>query len=80
MTNENAINILRHLSPPRTSKEDYDAFRQTIEMAIEALKEPKLIRCKECKWFGNIGCAIKNVSYLDRPTENDFCSYIERRE
>lgn len=79
MTNENAINILRHLNPPRTSKADFDAFRQAIEMATEALKEPKIMRCKECKWFGSIGCAIKNVSYLDRPTENDFCSYVERR-
>ena len=80
MTNENAINILRHLNPPRTSKEAYDDFMQTIKMAIEVLKEPKLIPCKECKWFGSIGCAIRNVTYLDRPTENDFCSYAERRE
>lgn len=41
MTNENAINVLRHLSPPRTSKAAFDAFRQAIEMAIEALKEPQ---------------------------------------
>lgn len=41
MTNENAINILRHLIPPRTSKAAFDAFRQAIDMAIEALKEPK---------------------------------------
>ena len=46
MTNENAINILRHLSQPRTSKAAFNAFRQAIEMAIEALKEPKRIRGK----------------------------------
>ena len=51
MTNENAINILRHLIPPRTSKAAFDAFRQAIEMAIEALEEPKIIRCKECKYW-----------------------------
>ena len=49
MTNENAINVLRHLIPPRTSKAAFDAFRQAIEMAIEALEEPKIIRCKNCK-------------------------------
>ena len=49
MTNENAINVLRHLIPPRTSKTAFDAFRQAIEMAIEALEEPKIIRCKNCK-------------------------------
>lgn len=43
MTNENAINVLRHLSPPRTSKAAFDAFRQAIIMAIEALSssEPR---------------------------------------
>ncbi|HII08670.1 MAG TPA: DUF551 domain-containing protein [Methanosphaera sp.] len=41
MTNENAINVLRHLSPPHTSKAAFDAFRQAIEMAVEALKEPQ---------------------------------------
>lgn len=43
MTNENAINVLRYLylSPPRTSKAAFDAFRHAIEMAIEALKEPQ---------------------------------------
>lgn len=51
MTNENAINILRHLSPPRTSKAAFDAFRQAIIMAIEALEEPKIIRCKDCKYW-----------------------------
>jgi len=51
MTNENAINILRHLSPPRTSKAAFDAFRQAIIMAIEALEEPQIIRCKDCKYW-----------------------------
>lgn len=41
MTNENAINVLRHLIPPRTSKAAFDAFRQAIDMAIEALSQPK---------------------------------------
>ncbi len=41
MTNENAINVLRYLSPPHTSKEAYDAFRQAIDMAIEALSYPE---------------------------------------
>lgn len=39
MTTENAINVLRHLSPPRTSKAAFDAFRQAIDMAIEALEQ-----------------------------------------
>jgi len=65
MTNENAINILRHLIPPRTSKAAFDAFRQAIEMAIEALKEPHWILVTER--LPEVG---KNVllSYFDEIT------------
>ena len=39
----------------------------------------ELIRCKDCKWFGRIGCAISIVDDSDKPTENDFCSFAERK-
>ena len=42
--------------------------------------QPEVIRCRDCKWFGDIGCAIRIVDDSDKPTENDFCSYAERRE
>lgn len=42
--------------------------------------QPDVIRCKDCKWFGDIGCAIRIVDDSDKPTENDFCSFAERRE
>lgn len=53
--------------------------------AIKALKnlpsaQPEIIRCKNCKWFEDIGCAIKIVDDTDKPSENDFCSFAERRE
>ena len=41
--------------------------------------QPEIIRCKDCKWFGDIGCAIEIVDDSGRPSENDFCSYAERR-
>ena len=41
--------------------------------------EPEIIRCKNCKWFGDFGCAIRIVDDSDKPTENDFCSFAERR-
>lgn len=41
--------------------------------------EPEIIRCKDCKWFGELGCAIRIVDDTDKPTENDFCSFAERR-
>ena len=41
--------------------------------------QSEIIRCKDCKWFGDIGCAIEIVDIFDRPSENDFCSFAERR-
>ena len=62
------------------------AMRNTIPLdsAIFNIKkvpsaQPEIVRCKGCKWFGNIGCAIEVVDDSDRPTENDFCSFAERR-
>lgn len=40
----------------------------------------EIIRCKDCKWFNDIGCAIRIVDDSDKPKENDFCSFAERRK
>ena len=40
----------------------------------------EVVRCKDCKWFNNIGCAIKIVDDSDKPKDNDYCSYGDRRE
>ena len=37
------------------------------------------VRCRDCKWFNKIGCAIKIVDESDKPHEDDFCSFAERR-
>lgn len=37
------------------------------------------VRCKDCKWFGELGCAIRIVDDTDKPSENDFCSFGERK-
>lgn len=81
MTNENAINILRHISPPRTSKADFDAFRQAIEMATEALKEPKIIRCKDCGFWAKQKDSLQGRCALmgTYPTGNWFCGNAERK-
>lgn len=87
MTNENAINILRHLSPPRTSKAAFDAFKQAIEMAIEALEQPEIIYCGDCKYKDD-GIDEDGVPFLKclhgrsygGTRINDFCSWAEKRE
>lgn len=40
--------------------------------------QPKIVRCKDCKWFGDIGCAISIVDDTDKPSEEDYCSFAER--
>ena len=49
------------------------------QICAHAEKVQELIRCKDCKWFGEIGCAIGVVDDTDKPTENDYCSFAERR-
>ena len=56
-----------------------------VDIVVEKLKKDEnicipVIRCKNCKWFGEIGCAIKIVDESDKPTENDFCSFAELKE
>lgn len=57
-----------------------------IPLNVDAVKaQPiadvvEVVRCKDCKWFNQIGCAIRIVDDSDKPTENDYCSFGERRE
>lgn len=44
---------------------------------IEALPD-ELVRCRDCKWYNSIGCAIRVQDESDRPKEGDFCSFAER--
>lgn len=49
---------------------------------LEALKADtvEVVRCKDCKWYGHLGCAIRIVDDSDKPNDNDFCSFGERSE
>lgn len=38
-----------------------------------------IVRCKECKWRNNIGCALMIVDDSDKPKDDDFCSWGERK-
>lgn len=44
-----------------------------------ASAQPEIIRCKDCKWFGKAGCALLIVDDSDKPTEDDYCSFAEKR-
>ena len=52
-----------------------------VSGAISACKGYKNVtRCKECKWHNDPGCAVYIVDDVDRPADDDFCSFAERRE
>ena len=48
-------------------------YRKTVDWEL-------LVRCKDCKWFNDFGCAIRIVDESDKPKEDDFCSFGERSE
>ena len=55
-----------------------DEIREKIESLPSS--QPEIGRCKDCKWWGKAGCAISIVDASDRPKENDFCSFAERKD
>ena len=59
-----------------------DAKSCAIHKAIELLERDPcdVIRCKDCKWFGFVGCAINIVDDSDKPRKYDFCSFAERKD
>ena len=63
-----------------------DAFKAGYEKGFAKAKKLlddidtiTVVRCKNCKWFGEDGCAIRIVDDSDKPKENDYCSFAERR-
>ncbi len=54
-----------------------DNCGHTIHVAKKDARH--IIRCRDCKWFNDSGCAICIVDDSDRPKENDFCSFAERK-
>lgn len=64
-----------------------EAYKRGWNDAIDAVMDcaptadaVEVVRCKDCKWFGDFGCAVRIVDDSDKPTENDYCSFGERRE
>lgn len=58
MSRDEAIEILKANYPDAC----YGQLRDAVDMAISALEQPEIIRCKECRWgreaCGNIECSV----------------------
>ena len=72
-----------------TAKYEFDVSSEEIEKSIEKsidkwLKENPdyvlVVRCKDCKCFNYAGCAIEINVESDRPNEDDYCSFAERKD
>lgn len=64
---------------PYATELEMVVFDETIKKA-PAIEIPDIIRCKDCMWWKTAGCAIHVVSEDDKPKENDYCSFAERKE
>lgn len=79
MTREEAIQVLESMK----SEESYNALIDLCNMAIDALEQPSIVRCKDCRHRYEEGdcthyywCRVNDCPVDD----NDFCSWAERRE
>lgn len=82
MTIEKAIVALRCLCILAEEQEAKEAIR----MAIKALKQPEIIRCKDCKYcvdygMGGYYCESEDIVPVGNYVEPDgFCNFAGRRK
>ena len=88
MTREEAVSIIEeHIWDIESSYVDC-ADIEALRMAIEALRQPEIVRCKDCKYLLPKGsfcskdmCGLRGMAhYRHVDIHNDFCSRAERRE
>ena len=53
---------------------------QIVAKVIKELDLVEVVRCKDCKWRGEPGCAVSIVDESDMPNDDDFCAWGERKE
>ena len=71
-----AINAIENMKPYHQDADDVAEMIQNMPSADAV----EVVRCKDCKWFNDIGCSIRIVDDSDKPTENDYCSFGERKD
>lgn len=81
MTREEAIATLQANYPDAC----YEQLRDAVDTAISSLKQPEIVRCKDCKYITEHYDTDGNAPYWtcsewDSGTDYDgFCHYAERR-
>ena len=84
MTIGKAIPRLQFLQDEEYRKSDSNIQNETVialGMAIKALEQPKIVRCKDCRWFlqrfVSEGRCIKNGNEYHKP--DWFCADGKRK-
>lgn len=77
MTKQDAIETIRMVIA-QVEWEYPMNYTAAFEMAVEALSQPEIIRCKDCKHYDGDGTCMKiGIAFL---TDDWFCAYGERRD
>ena len=73
MTREEAVGVIERLPVMSYMKknEKQTIITTALDMAIEALKEPEIVHCKDCKLHNS--CSTEDVFNFVR-LENGFCA------
>ena len=69
MTNEEARKII--------GNRFLNGFFAAVVKAMDALEQPEIIYCKDCKAFRNLKCVKNNMIAV---RDSDYCSRAERKE
>ena len=78
MTREEAIEII---SRPLNMKHAPEDILEAHKMAISALEQPEIVRCRECKHYRALHDQDDLCVYTMTSVEaDDYCSYAERKE
>ena len=77
---ENWFTMNRHYHP--YSKSNNIPTTELIDIIdrMPTVNAVGVVRCKDCKWFNDWGCAIRIIDDSDKPKGSDFCSFAERRQ
>lgn len=82
MTREDAIKWIIDHHNPETLAGTQDS--QAHMLAIEALRQPEVIRCKDCRYWQDNNDGYPNDEcrwgHEETPDPDDFCSFAERMD
>ena len=78
MTREEAIDVLKRNYPSSC----FEDLCKAVDIAIKALEEPEIIRCKECKysdrWLNERRCFLGHETGMCVFDEG-YCNYAKRK-